>query len=66
MHILFCNYIVFDILSNTLERYKTKFELDAKELEKYIDSVLRETKKEHNRILQLYSLVYISIKINRN
>jgi|GEM_PF-3611620 len=47
MHILFCNYIVFDILSNTLERYKTKFELDAKELEKYIDSVLRETKKEH-------------------
>jgi hypothetical protein len=29
-----------------LERYKeTKFELDEKELEKYIDYVIRETKK---------------------
>jgi hypothetical protein len=33
---------------DTLERYKeAKFELDEKELEKYIDSVIRETKKQH-------------------
>ena len=31
----------------TLERYKAEFELDAIKLEKYIDSVLRETKKGH-------------------
>ena len=32
-----------------LERYKeAKFELDEKELGKYIDSVIKETKKEHN------------------
>ena len=30
-----------------LERDKTEFELDEKELEKYIDSVIKETKKEH-------------------
>ena len=30
---------------DTLERDKTEFELDEKELEKYIDSVIRETKK---------------------
>lgn len=30
-----------------LEKGKTEFELDEKELEKYIDSVIRETKKEH-------------------
>jgi hypothetical protein len=30
-----------------LERGKTEFELDEKGLKKYIDSVIRETKKEH-------------------
>ena len=30
---------------DTLERDKTEFELDEKELEKYIDFVIRETKK---------------------
>jgi hypothetical protein len=30
---------------DTLERDKAEFELDEKELEKYIDSVIRETKK---------------------
>ena len=32
-----------------LERDKTEFELDEKELEKYIDSVIKETKKEHKQ-----------------
>jgi hypothetical protein len=33
---------------DTLERYKkAEFEFDEKELEKYIDSVIKETKKEH-------------------
>ena len=32
---------------DTLERDKTEFELDEKELEKYINSVIKETKKEH-------------------
>ena len=31
-----------------LKRDKAEFELDEKELEKYIDSVIREIKKEHN------------------
>ena len=31
---------------DTLERYKAEFELDERELEKYIDSVIREVKKE--------------------
>jgi hypothetical protein len=30
-----------------LKRDKAEFELDEKELEKYIDSVIREIKKEH-------------------
>ena len=33
---------------DTLERYKVaEFEFDEKELEKYVNSVIRETKKEH-------------------
>ena len=32
---------------DTLERDKAEFELDERALEKYIDSVIRETKKEH-------------------
>ena len=32
---------------DTLERDKTELELDEKELEKYINSVIKETKKEH-------------------
>ena len=36
---------------------EAKFELDEKELEKYIDSIIRETKKEHNSNQSLNSKV---------